>query len=227
MKVEGLKLKSADEFEALLKSLADGLFHAKVHFTILTEMHRLRKDHQDEINLSLVFWSYTFRAHADLTLMRVFQIYDQHGASFHLFRMLKTVQENEWLFSREDSVLDLVQVEKDIAFVSEANPQIKNLKKWRDEIMFHKDPRHLLSNRQFEADNPLPYPEVSNLIEEGTKIVNRYAACFNGAYYDNNTDGWKDVNFVFESLAHHPYVVERREYQKLIKETGNDAAANR
>ena len=53
--VNGLKLKSADDFEVLLKSLVDNLFHAKVYFIILNEMHRQAKTHEAEMNQSLVF----------------------------------------------------------------------------------------------------------------------------------------------------------------------------
>lgn len=179
---------------------------------------------------SPVFWQYTFRAHSDMTLMRVFRIYDQHPSGFHLLRLLRTVEGNDWLFSKEafmsrvtnqehaeslyEGIPEKKQLEADIHFVSESNPRIKKLKKWRDEIVFHKNPRYLLSGRAFESDNPLPYAEVSNLIEEGARLVNRYSSHFNAVHYGNDTNGWKDVEFIFQALTHHPYVVELRADQK-------------
>jgi hypothetical protein len=157
---KGLKLKSADDFEKLLKHVADDLFHAKVHYTIFSEIIRLARTHRDEMNFSPVFWRFTFNSHAESALVRVFRVYDQHPSGFHLLRLLQTVEKNDWLFSRAaflnrlknneeaenlyEGIPDKGQLAADIHFVSEANPRIKVLKKWRDEIIFHKDPRHLL-----------------------------------------------------------------------------------
>ena len=221
-----LKLKSAEEFEKLLEFLANDLFQAKVHFTIFWEINRLAKKHKDEMSYSPVFWQYTFRAHADMTLMRVIRIYDQHSSGFHLLRLLNTIQANSWLFDKDaflqrlaqndeaeslyQGIPEAKQLRADIDFVSEANPRVKILKKWRDEIVFHKDPRHLLSKQPFEANNALLYSDLSNLIEEGGNIVNRYAGYFRATHYGNDTESWKDVDFIFEALNNHPDVIEHR-----------------
>jgi hypothetical protein len=84
----GLKLKSEAEFEKLLKLVSEELFHAKVHFTIFSEIGRLAKNKLDEMNFALVFWQYTFKGHAELALVRVLRIYDQHASGFHLLRLL-------------------------------------------------------------------------------------------------------------------------------------------
>ena len=235
---EGLKLKSADDFEKLLKHVADDLFQAKVHYTVFSEIGRLAQAHIDELNFSPVFWQFTFRGHAELALVRVFRIYDQHPSGFHLLRLLQTVKGSDWLFSKAafmsrlknneyaeslySGIPDKSQLEADIHFVSESNPRIKNLKKWRDEVFFHKAPRRLLSGSSFATDNPLPYAEVSALIEEGATLVNRYSSYFNAVHFGNDTHHWKDVDFVVEALTHHPFVKELREDEKMFGKPGND-----
>lgn len=97
---KGLKLKSEDEFEKLLKHVADDLFHAKVHYTIFSEISRLAQARIDELNFSPVFWQFTFRGHAELALVRVFRVFDQHRSGFHLLRLLQTVEANDWLFAK-------------------------------------------------------------------------------------------------------------------------------
>lgn len=227
----GLKFKSADEFEKLLKILADDLFLAKVHFTVFQEIGRFAQGHLDAMNFSPVFWPYTFRAHADVALMKVIRIYDQYPSGFHLLRLLRTVEANDWLFSKEAflnrlkqneyaeslyrGIPDKKQLEADIHFVSESNPRIKTLKKWRDEIIFHRDPRHLLSGNSFETNNPLPHAEIANLIEDGACLLNRYSSHFNAVHFGNDTNGWKDVGFVLDALAHHPDVIQLKHDQKL------------
>lgn len=171
--------------------------------------------------------------------MRVLRIYDQHPSGFHLLRLLETVKDNDWLFAKA-AFLDRLKnneaaerlyqggpdkkvLEDDIHFVSDANPRIKLIKKWRDEVIFHKDPRHLLSGRSFESDNPLPLTEVLELIEEAARLVNRYSAHFNSVDYSNDTEQWSDVDFVLEALTHHPDIVEFRQDEKLYGENQDNA----
>lgn len=236
---KNLKIKSAEEFEKLLCFLADELFRAKVHFTILSDIRRSGSKYKDEIGFSPVFWQFTFQAHANACVMRVLRIYDQHPSGFHLLRLLETVKDNDWLFAKtaflarlknnEDAERlfqggpDKQVLEDDIHFVSDANPRIKLIKKWRDEVMFHKDPRHLLSGRSFETDNPLPLTEISELIEAAAKLVNRYSAHFNSVHYGNDTKQWSDVDFVLEALTHHPDVVELRQDEKLYGENKDNS----
>lgn len=110
---------------------------------------------------------------------------------------------------------DKQQLKTDIEFVSESNPRIKNLKKWRDEVFFHRDPRHLLLDTKLESTNPLQYAEVEKLIDEGATLVNRYSGYFNAVYFGNDTRHWKDVDFVVDALTHHPFVKELREDEKM------------
>lgn len=241
----GLKLKSADDFEKLLKHVADDLFQAKVHYTVFSEISRLAKTHHDEMDFAPVFWRFTFNSHAEAALVRVFRVYDQHPSGFHLLRLLQTVERSDWLFSKAafldrlknndeaenlyQGIPDKKQLDADISFVSEANPRIKTLKKWRDEIIFHKDPRHLLSDGSFASKNPLPYAEIASLIEEGARLVNRYSSYFNAVHFGNDTNGkgWKDVEFIFEALTHHPYIIEFRKDEELRNVSGDDVRPSR
>jgi hypothetical protein len=209
--VSSLRIKSAEEFEKLLRFLADEIFQAKAHYTILDEIRRLGGKYKDEINFSQFFWWYTFHAHADACVLRVLRVYDQHSSGFHLLRLLKTVKDNHQLFQQSP---DKIVLESDIHFVSEANPRIKLIKKWRDEVMFHKQPNHLLSGRSFESDNPLPLTEILELIEAAAKVVNRYSSYFNSVYYETNSEQLSNIDFVFEALTHHPDIVEFKKHEK-------------
>jgi hypothetical protein len=220
-----LKLKSSDEFKTLLVSLWDDLLFANIHFLIFQEIGRSGVKRIEEINISPVFWRLTIEAHAQMALVRLLRVYDQHKAGLHLLRLLQTVHFNQWLFTpdqfrkrltgnpsaeewlTEIGVLDLTQLEKDIHFVSTANPKVENLKQWRDRVTFHKDPRHILTGKPFEQKNPLPYADIEELIKKGFEILNRYSLYFDANRYGETLPKWDDVNFVIEALRFHPIAV--------------------
>ena len=67
------------------------------------------------------------------------------------------------------------QLDRDIVFSTNDNPKVKNLNKWRDRVTFHNDERELLRTRPFEDDNPLPFADIEELLEEGFQLLNRYS----------------------------------------------------
>jgi hypothetical protein len=142
---------------------------------------------------------------------------------FNLHRFLLTVRNNKQIFDsieirkrraadphaddliRAIGPFDLSQLDEDIKFSSEAN-----LKHWRDRVTFHKDERELFRQKPFEQEHPLPLADIDALLSEAYRVLNRYAQYFNTTQYSLGCREWKDMNYVFEALSHHPYTIRRR-----------------
>ena len=100
--------------------------------------------------------------------------------------------------------LNDTQLDRDIEFCSSRNPKVLNLKMWRDRITFHKDEREIFRQKPFEEDHPLPFADIDELIDAGFEILNRYSAHFDTTLRSRCSQEWKDMEFVFEALTHHP-----------------------
>src|ERR1041385_3237475 len=147
-----LKLETPKKFADYLAVLWDELYWANWYYDIFKETGRLCHEHQGIFNQSPHFWHSTLRAHCQTALVYLHRVYDQNTESFCLHRFLLTVRENRQIFDpvevrnrrtadlhADDLIqrigsLDLRQLDQDIAFSSDANPKVANLKRWRDRM---------------------------------------------------------------------------------------------
>ncbi len=116
--------------------------------------------------------------------------------------------------------LDSTQLDLDIKYASLANPKVENLKRWRDRVTFHKDERELFREKPFEQEFPLTFGDIDELLSEAFKVLNRYSQYFDTTIYSTGCREWKDMNFVFEALEHHPAFVRYRHEAELLKGLG-------
>jgi len=92
--------------------------------------------------------------------------------------------------------LDLVQLDRDIWFSSDENPEVQNLNKWRNRVTFHNDENELFRQKPFEDENP--QPNIEQLMESGFQMLNRYSQYFETTGYSKGCRDWKDMKFIFE-----------------------------
>jgi hypothetical protein len=231
-----VKLKSDKDFTVLLEAIVDELLRADVHLIIAKGLAKHGKQYLDAINFSRTFWNFTYQAHIESVLYHLCKVYDQHPSGFHLHRLLEIVKDNPEMFeiekhrkrlgkNAEDEILyctpiNQQQIQCDYQFVTEENPQVEKLLKWRNNVLAHRNPNQKLSQKPFEKTYPFPFSEIESLLKEGSEIVNRYSGHFGSAYYSRvtETDGWDDFFFVLESLSHHPRFVEYKRADALYKE---------
>ncbi len=223
-------MDSPEKFRGFLRKLWDELYWANFYYEILNELSRLCRAHTQAVDCSPVFWNYTLRAHYQTSMVHLHRIYDQNRESFNLHRFLLTVRENREMFDsasvrkrresdphadqlmRAIGKLDLVQLDRDLLFSSNENPEVKNLNTWRNRVTFHNDEQELFRQKPFEDEHPLP--NIDQLIDEGFQILNRYSQYFDTTVYSKGCRDWKDMKFVFEALIHHPDVIRRRDVGK-------------
>jgi Arc/MetJ-type ribon-helix-helix transcriptional regulator len=224
-----LKLETPEMFHAYLRVLWDELYWANYYYEIFEEIQRLCQEHNEAFKFSPYFWDSTLRAHYYASLLYLHRIYDQHNRSFNLHRFLLTVRNNPKIFDLDevrkrragdlhaDSLiryigpLDPKQLESDIEYSSDkTNSKVSNLKSWRDRVTFHKDERELFRQKPFEEEYPLPHTDVKELLDRGFDMLNRYSQFFDTRIYSRGFHEWKDIEFVFEALDHHPKAIRGR-----------------
>jgi len=217
-----LTLATPEEFAKFIRVLWDELYWADVYYAIFKEGSRLAKHYERAFEHAPFFLAYTLRAHCQTALVYVHRLYDQNNQSFNLRRFLLTVRNNPRVFEADavrkrrisDSSADRLiksigplnqeQLERDIEFCSEKNPKVRNLKTWRDRITFHKDEGEIFRPKPFAQDYPLLFGDIEILIDRGFEILNRYSEYFDTTLRTRSLREWKDVEFVFEALTHHP-----------------------
>ena len=237
-KLPPLKLESPEKFRDFLRVLWDELYWANFYYDIFKEASNYCKQHEEAVNHSTTFWHFTLRAHCQTTLVHLHRIYDQNRESFNLHRFLLTVRDNKEIFDISEvrkrriadphaesliqsiGTLDSAQLERDIEFSSETNAKVRNLKLWRDRVTFHKDERELFRAKPFEEENPLPFGDIDELLKKAFEMLNRYSQYFDTTVYSLGCREWKDMEFVFEALEHHPYLLRKRAQLLELKAKG-------
>ncbi len=217
-----LNLATYEQFAEFIRVLWDELHWADVYYGIFKEGSKLSKRYETAFNSAPFFWDYTLRAHRQTALVYVHRLYDQNADSFKLHRFLLTIRNHPEIFEanavrkrrakdphadrliKSIGPIDHAQLERDIAFCSDKNPRVKILKTCRDRMTFHKDESELFRDTPFEKDYPLVFGDIDLLIDRGFEILNRYSEYFDTTQRSRNLREWKDMEFVFEALTHHP-----------------------
>ena len=236
--LKSLKLETPEKFGKFLHVLWDELYWANFYYDFFKETSRLCEEHQQTVKFSPYFWGFTLRAQSQAALLHLHRIYDQNKDSFNLHRFLLTVRDNKQIFDIEEvrkrrksdphvedliesiGSLDLSQLEIDIKYSSRENPKVEILKKWRDRVTFHKDERELFRERPFEQEYPLTFGDTDELLNEASKMLNRYSQYFDTTIFGFKPQGWKDMNFVFEALNKHPAPIRHQADLALSKKLG-------
>lgn len=213
-----IRIRDSKEFGQLLKALVDEMVSACIHFRLYSDLKSDVNNYVTELNQSPAFWFLTFRAHIDTVLSRLCRIYEQHNASLNLKNLLDTILANINIFDvdhfRErlkdnpfvDSLAsnstkpDIEQLIKDIHYVSKANPSVKNLLIWRNNIIVHRSAMHISKEIKLPNDYPLSLMDIEQLLKEGMAILNRYSSLFHSTTYSTKIVGHDDYRNVLESI---------------------------
>jgi hypothetical protein len=213
-----IRIDSSQEFGRLLNALADEMVSACIHYRLYSDLEAARKNYIVELNESKAFWSLTFKAHLDTVLFRLCKIYDQHSSSLNLKNLLDTIKANIDIFDVEqfrerlkdnpfvDSLStsptkpDMAQLENDINYVSEANPSVKALIFWRNNLFAYRSAKHVAKNRNLADHYSLNLKQIERLLKEGMCILNRYSSLFHANRHSTQIVGHDDYLNVLEAI---------------------------
>ena len=214
-----INIKSSEEFERLLDALGSELWNADFHIKLFRGLNSKIEKYERAYNQSPTFWNFTFMAHRDAAIFRLMRIYDNHSASLSLRNLLDTIKDNEQMFDipqfRErlkgnpfvDSLAsdarkpDGVQLNKDMEFVSDADPLVKKLIIWRNNLYAHRSAKNVVKVYKIAADHPLAFAEIEGLVARAYEIFNRYKYLFDASSQSSILLGLDDYEFVLTSLA--------------------------
>lgn len=223
-----LKIKDSAEFKQLLSELSNDLVYANIHLKLFKDLNDAVSEYVVEFNQSAAFWRLTFSAHWDTCVTRLCRSYDPHPRSLNLRNLLDTINENpEWFDEDEfrarlkgnpfvDSLAasprrpDPEQLKKDLAFVSESNPLVKTLVKWRHNAYAHRSPNHALNPSGLRTSDPLLTANLYTLASEGIRILNTYSSLFQASTDSTNLIGHDDYLSVLKAVREHLAAWEAR-----------------
>lgn len=213
-----IEIKSSDEFERLLDALSTEVVNASIFFKLYRDLAGSTKDYLHEMNQSPAFWTLTFQAHFDSALIRLCRVYDVTPKALSLPNLLDTIRVNLHLFDTinfkerlqdnpfVDSLaetagkLQAKQLAEDVSYVSKDNPAVVKLRQWRNKLYAHRDSTHVIEGKHIAVEHPLSFGEVSDLIENGATILNRYSSLFKAHTHSMQLVGSEDYQYVLESI---------------------------
>ena len=214
-----IKITNSEEFSRLLDALANETVTACIHFRLYSDLEAARSDYSVEFNESGTFWWLTFQSHWDTTLFRLCKIYEPHPKSLNLLNLLETIKANVSIFDEDnfherlkgnpfvDSLAagskkpDIVQLQKDIEFVSEkTNPLVKALVFWRNNFFAHRSAKHVAANKSLADHYTFDITAVDQLLKEAMRILNKYSILFQASSYSTQIVGHDDYRHVLKSI---------------------------
>jgi hypothetical protein len=213
-----LMIKSSEEFESLLDALTDELVNANIFFRLYDDLTNAIAEYEREFNQSHTFWKLTFQAHLDASLFRLCRVYDKTAHSLSLRNLLDTIKGNLDLFEVssfkkrlkdnpfvESLALtarkpDIKQLDVDIDYVSTNNPLVRNLILWRNKIFAHRDARNVIVKERVAVSYPLTISDISELLERGMTILNRYSSLFRASSSSTQIVGHDDYQYVLHCI---------------------------
>lgn len=221
-RVVAIRIQSAEQFGRLLDALLRELVDASIHWQLRQALNAAGGPFAREMNEARTFWGLTRDALEDSTLFRLCKIYDTYPGALNLKNLLETIDRNLFVFDTEqfrerlkDNLFveslaaesrapDPKQLQADLAYVSkESNPKVENLVALRNNFFAHRSSRDVLSGVDMGMAYPLTVADVSELLERGTEIANRYSRLFRAAHHSTQMVGADDYRTVLTALRWH------------------------
>ena len=243
-----IKIRSGDELNKLLDTLALEIVDANIYHRLYTDLIDSIKDNVRAFTQSNTFWSFTIDSLQDARMSRLCRVFDQESNSLNLFNLLETIKANVHFFDEEhfrqrlkdnafvDSLADVdripneSQLDKDIWFASSKNPSVKKLMIWRNNIIAHRGAKVSLGKDEILADNPLTQQEIEILLEECFTIFNRYSSLYRAATWSRKVVGHDDykslLKFLNLGLQKWDEDIEKERQELRRKRVQQDTPAN-
>ncbi len=214
-----IDIQSDEELNHLLEALVLEIVDAISYHRLFCNLVDSISTHRREFNQSNTFWSLTLDALREARLTRLCRVYDQKSNSLNLVNLLDTIKGNLHLFKehyfrdrlQDNAFVDslaqtkrlpsIAQLDEDIEFSSSRNPLVKKLMIWRNNIVAHKGTKVALGKDQILADNPLPQPEMEQLLDRSLEIFNRYSSLYRASVWSRKVIGHDDYKSLLKFLS--------------------------
>jgi hypothetical protein len=228
-----IKINNSEEFGKLLDAFAGEIVYAGWHFKLFKALTNVSTEYYREFAQSPTFWGLTLAAHKDAVLVRLYKIYENNDKSLNLQNFLHTISQNLSLFdiaefrdrlkdnpfveslAQDSRKPDMTQLKADISFVCDANPSVKKIKIWRNNLVAHRSPELTIGDLNL-AKHPLMLEEIEDLINNAGSILNRYTKLFNASIQSSMLIGEDDFMATIKSVRN-DIARREKEYVRQLK----------
>ena len=186
------------EFDELTKALALEFQSAVIDFQMYEDLAEAADAHPVVVAQSRAFWDMSIQSHLNSAILRLCRVYDQQVSSMNFAKWLRLIKGNPNWFKGNKP--DPTELDKDIEFASNTNPQVQNLTKFRGTVVAHLGENYVLNVRNTRESFTLTFGDVKELLQKGFRTFNRYSTIYNGQEWSPNLVGAKDYEFIFHEL---------------------------
>ena len=213
-----IRIENASQFSTLINALSDEIVSAACYFQLFENLLNSIPDYEIVFNQSNTFWAFAIQALLDTTLSHLCRVYDTYQNSLNLRNLLDTIQANLGIFETErfkerlkenPFVQSLSQsargpdpdtLTRDIESISDTDPLVKKLIKWRHNIIAHKTASNVIKQKDITHDYPITRENISELITRATTILNRYNNLFQATTYSTHSVGADDYSYILKTI---------------------------
>lgn len=213
-----ITITTADELNNLLDALATDIVDANIYYKFFTGLLSSISEFSAERNESNTFWSLTLQAIKEAYMIRLCRIFEQNSKSLNLVNLLDTIQSNRHFFEEEhfrerlkgnafiDSLAENVtipsvdELKSDIEFVSDKNPIVQKLTKWRMNVYAHTGAKVALGKLNILKENSITEDEIEQLMNQCFIISNKYMSLYKATTWSRQIIGHDDYLSLFKFL---------------------------
>jgi hypothetical protein len=208
---------TADVLSKQIKALQSQLFNAKVHYDLYMSLSEAwRGKHNREMRDSPFFWQFTMGAHINGAVLHLCRAYDSNKKALQLSRFLENVAQSASVFCESEfrerhkanphvdwlaqypRTISLKCLQDDLDFCNSGNPLVKNLRRWRNELVAHFNYEEaVVAKEPMHKRCPLPWADVKRLIDEGLAILNRYSELLDAKTYSNQLLSHQEADYTY------------------------------
>ena len=213
-----IAVSNSADFKRLLEALALDVTSAAICYRQFRALLAALVDNPEVERNALAFWSLTLEGHLTMCLQALCRVYDQEKSGLHVRSLLRTIEENLYLFdepnfrdrlkgnpfieslSDEMKKPDASALKADIEACSSTDPLVKTLQVHRNTRIAHRGAKNVVTGHKIDAAHPLGYAEIETLINRAVTILNRYSGMFDSNTYSTSMIGEDDYEYVIESI---------------------------
>jgi len=213
-----ITITTADELNKLLDALAKDIVDANIYYKLFTGLVGSISEFSAEKNQSNTFWSLTLQAIKEAYMIRLCRIFEQNNSSLNLVNLLDTIQSNRHFFEEAHfrerlkgnafieslaenvTIPSIDELQSDIEFVSDRNPIVQKLTKWRMNVYAHTGAKIALGKLDSLKVNSITEDEIEQLINQCFIISNKYMSLYKATTWSRQIIGHDDYRSLFKFL---------------------------
>ena len=180
--------------DELLDVLQKHIWMGRTHLWMWRQVNDYLALHQDVMNVSHAFFSFTLRSHLDSAFLHLARLVDQHREAISVDYLLRVAETHSAKFAHASSAEITKSVKDDRSTLARLAKSIDAVVVRRDKQLAHLDKETLTKPASIEADATITYKDADDLFVALSAIVNRYSGFWRNSLTMPELAGWEDFN---------------------------------